>query len=78
MESIIRDKLIEHFKSNNLFSNKQYGFINGRSAILQLIQIFDKWTEILDIGGQVDVLYIYFMTAFDEVPHRRLIIKIQS
>ena len=40
---------------------------------MQLIQVLEKWTEILDNGGCVDVVYCDFMKAFDKVPHRRLI-----
>ena len=48
-----------HFKLNNLFSNKQFGFIKGRSTTLQLLQILEKWTEILENDGQIDVIYMY-------------------
>ena len=75
MELIIRDKIKEQFKRNNLFSNKQYGFTTGRSTTLQLLKILDKWTEILDAGGQIDIMYMDFMKAFDKVPHRRFIAK---
>jgi len=44
MESIIRDSIMAHFKTNKLFTNKQFGFIKGRSTTLQLLQILDKWT----------------------------------
>jgi len=57
MESIIRDSIMAHFKTNKLFTNKQFGFIKGRSTTLQLLQILDKWTELLESGGQVDVVY---------------------
>jgi len=40
-ESIIRDFIMEHFLDNDLFSNKQYGFIKGRSTVLQLLNIMD-------------------------------------
>ena len=33
----------------------------------------DKWTEILDRGGVIDVVYCDFQKAFDTVPHKRLI-----
>jgi hypothetical protein len=36
-------------KANKLFSNKQYGFIEGRSTALQLLEVIDKWSEALDI-----------------------------
>ena len=57
-------------KSNKLFSNKQFGFISGRSTVLQLIQIIDNWLEILDDSGCVDVAYCDFMKASDKVCHK--------
>lgn len=78
LESLIRDHIIAYMKENNLFSCRQFGFITGRSTTLQLLKVLDKWTEILDSGGQVDVVYLDFMKAFDQVPHRRLIGKLDS
>ena len=67
-----------HFKINNLFSNKQFGFIKGRSTTLQLLQILDRWTELLENGGQIDVVYTNLEKAFDKIPHKRLISKLFS
>ena len=36
------------------------------------------WTEILDQGGTLDIIYCDFMKAFIKVPHRRLIHKIKK
>jgi ribonuclease P/MRP protein subunit RPP40 len=38
----------------------------------------DKWTEILDQGGSVDSIYLDFAKAFDTVPHRRLLLKLEN
>ena len=59
--------------TNNLLSNKQFGFIWGRSTLLQLLHVLDRWTTILDNGGEVDVIFCDFQKAFDKVPHRRLL-----
>ena len=77
LESIIRGCIVEHMKSNKLFSDKQFGFISGRSTVLQLIQVLDQWIEILDEGGCVDVAYCDFMKAFDKVCHKRLVHKLK-
>ena len=37
------------------------------------MNVVDKWTEILDRGVAVDVIYCDFQKAFDTVPHKRLI-----
>ena len=73
LESLIRDALVTYMKQNGLFSNKQFGFITGRSTTLQLLKVLDRWTEILDSGGYVDVIYCDFKKAFDTVPHKRLV-----
>jgi len=78
MESIIRNHITEFFFQNSYFSNKQYGFIKGRSTVLQLLKIMDNWTAQLDSGGQVDVIYTDFAKAFDTVPHRRLLLKVKT
>jgi hypothetical protein len=41
------------------------------------LKVLDRWTEILDEGGCIDVAYCDFMKAFDKVPHRRLLHKLQ-
>ena len=55
---------------NNLFSEKQFGFISGRSTTLQLLHVLNIWTEILDQGGEIEDIYRDFMKAFDKVPHK--------
>ena len=78
METLVREEIIEHMKRNKLFSKKQFGFISGRSTVLQLLQVLDKWTKILDKGGCVDTIYCDFMKVFDKVPHLRLIHKLEK
>ena len=78
MEGIISDALVLHMKTNKLFTNKQFGFLKGRSATLQLLNVLDEWTQLLDNGISVDVLYTDFQKAFDSVPHRRLLEKLAS
>jgi len=78
LESIIRQSITDHFIDNNAFSNKQFGLIKGRSTVMQLLKIIDMWTESLESGGQIDVIYTDLEKAFDKVPHRRLISKLYS
>ena len=78
MESIIKDKILEHINENKLFTAKQYGFVSGRSTILQLMKILDNWTEILENKGQIDCVYLDFGKAFDSVPHKKLLDKVKN
>ena len=43
--------------------------------MLQLPQVMDKWTEMIDIGECFDVMYFDFRKAFDIVPHARILNK---
>ena len=63
-------------EDNNLFTNHQYGFIKTKSCVTQLLESIEKWTELLDQGYSVDVIYLDFQKAFDSVPHERLLKKI--
>ena len=78
MESLIRDQVMQFFMHHKLFSCCQYGFINGRSTMLQLLKIMDEWTSSLEAGGQIDVIYTDYEKAFDKVPHKRLLSKLCS
>ena len=78
MEKLIRNHIMSFMKRNNFFTNKQYGFISGRSTTLQLLEVMDKWTEALDRGETIDCIYMDYQKAFDTVPHNRLISKLRA
>ena len=54
MEAIVRDHIMNFFLQNKLFSDKQYGFIKGRSTVLQLLNLLDTWTYCLEDGEMGD------------------------
>ena len=37
-----------YFTANNLLSKYQFGFVKGRSTVLQLLNLLDTWTKHLD------------------------------
>ena len=77
LETFVRDHIVNFMKENLLFSARQFGFITGRSTVLQLLYVLENWTKILDEGGRIDCVYLDFMKAFDKVPHRRLLHKLR-
>lgn len=78
MEKIVRGWIMDHMERNKLLSDKQYGFIPGRSTTLQLLKVTEEWTRSLDEGDTTDVILLDFKKAFDSVPHRRLLEKVRS
>jgi len=73
MESVIKDKLVNHVINDDLFCNAQHGFVPRPSCMNR-----ERWTELLDGGNSVDVIYPYLRKTFDTVPHRRLIKKLEA
>jgi len=45
LEKVIQDSLIDHLHSNGLLSNKQYSFLKGQSAKIQMINVMDDLTR---------------------------------
>ena len=75
MERIIRDKLVKHMSRNNFFSPFQHGFVSGKSCVTQLLEFIDEITGALDLGDDVDIIYLDFSKAFDKLPYKRLMKK---
>ena len=78
LESIVRDKLTEHMKDNNILSDAQHGFREGRSCLSNLLTTLEDWTKILEEKDCVDVAYLDFRKAFDLVSHKHLLLKLQK
>ena len=78
MESIIRDRIKEHMTTNNLFTPNQHGFSSGKSCITQLLTAVNSWTKSLEENYVNDVIYCDFAKVFDSVPHKRLLVKLES
>ena len=69
---------MKYLDERELLSEDQHGFRAGRSCATQLLEIVEIWTGMLDEGGGIDVVYLDFKKAFDSVPHRRLLKKLEA
>ena len=78
MEAIVKMKVLSHVDSLALLSKDQHGFMKGRSCLTNLLETFEDVTSMLDEGGGVDMVYLDYSKAFDSVPHRRLLSKLQA
>ena len=70
MEKMVKDAVMSHLIDNNLLSNKQFGFVSGRSTVTQLLNYCDKCADVIANRGVVDSIYFDFSKAFDTVPHQ--------
>ena len=78
MGSIIRDAMVQHLVENDLCTTQQHGFTKGRSCLTNLLETFESWTEDVDKGYSVDVVFWDFQKAFDKVPKTRLLKKLSA
>ena len=78
MESIIKDKVLEHMIKYDLLTPHQHGFTAGRSCVTQLLTALNCWTKSLEEGCSVDIIYFNFAKALDSVPHTCLLTKLES
>lgn len=74
LESIIYDKLINFIRPK--LSSNQYGFLQQRSCLTQLLTYFADVYSGVEGKKEVDVLYFDFKKAFDSVPHQELLYKL--
>ena len=78
MEKIVRDALVTFLIDNGILSERQFGFVPGRSCTLQLLVCAEEWSRSLDNGKQIDVIYTDYSKAFDSVSHRKLMRKLHG
>jgi len=76
MESVMRDRIMDHLDSNDMVSRSQHVFIHGRSCLTNLLVTFEAWTELLHGSYGLDVIYLDYQKAFDTVSHHRLLMKL--
>ena len=78
-EHILHKHIMNHLDSHNILTDTQHGFRPKRSCESQLIVTHHDITKYLDRRDtkQVDAIVLDFAKAFDKVPHKRLLKKLE-
>ena len=63
---------------HSFISQDQHGFFTGRSTVTNLVSFTQRVTEVMDGGGQMDVVYTDFSKAFDRIDHGIILRKLRS
>jgi len=63
---------------NELLSKDQHGFVEKKACVTNLLESLDFITSRLANGESVNVIFLDFLKAFDMVPHRRLLKKLNG
>ena len=69
---------MQYLLDNSVIIRYQHGFVPKKSCFTNLLETFEAWTDAVDSGFGVDVIYLDYSKAFDSVPHLRLIGKLSS
>ena len=78
LERLINQAIMTHLSQHNLINDTQTGFLPKRSCQTNLLLYLELLTSCIDKGLDIDVLYLDFAKAFDKVPHKRLLKKVQA
>jgi hypothetical protein len=78
MESIQHRAILAHLIDQQLLAPQQHGFLPKKSCATNLLEAYEIMCEAMDAGVPIDVIYTDFCKAFDTVPHKRLLHKLQA
>ena len=67
---------MRHLDVHKILHDAQHGFRKRRSCESQLILTVQDLAKNIDNRGQTDLILLDFSKAFDKVPHKRLLYKI--
>ena len=74
----MKDGIVEYLLRFKLINKSQHGFMSKKSCTTNLLEFLEKMTRILDDGEPADIIYLDFSKAFDKVPHKRLMKKMEA
>ena len=76
MEHIVLSHMWKHLNANDVILHHQHGFQTGLSCQTQLVEAVRDWASSMNNNKQNDILLLDFSKAFDTVPHKRLLNKL--
>ena len=77
-ESFVKDYVYNYLESIDYLCDVQHGFRTHRSCTTQLLLVSDIISKRIEEGLDTDIIYLDFQKAFDKVPHKRLLLKLEA
>ena len=78
LETLIRDHMVEFLVKHKLINTSQHRFLKARSCLTNLLCFLEEITKWVVDGSPVDVVYLDFQKAFDNMPHQRMLLKLKA
>ena len=76
-EKIVKDRVVNFWQDLNVFNPNQFGFLEGKSTLSQLLCCFHDWASSRNKSRPTDAIFLDFSKAFDSVSHERLLLKLK-
>ena len=77
-EIVIKEKWVEYLEKNKIINDCQFGFRQERSCVTSLLSFYTRVIdEVQGRDGWVDTVFLDIKKAFDTVPHKRLLWKME-
>ena len=77
-EKVVKQSIEEHIAREQILSNKQHGFRQGRSTSSNLLQFTNDLANLANDSKSISIIYTDLRKAFDSVPHDLLLIKLRK
>ena len=77
LEHILASNMMKHLETNKILYELQHGFRANRSCESQVLSLVHQLAQNNNNNIQTDLVIMDFAKAFDKVPHKRLIYKLQ-
>ena len=78
MEHVVCRHILNHLDKHKVLTNLNHGFRAGYSCETQLLVTAHDLLASFENNTQVDITILDFSKAFDTVPHRRLLAKLEA
>ncbi len=78
IERHVHYNITAHLEDTHPISNLQWGFQQGKSTVTSLLSVVHEWLKILESGKEVYSVFFDLKKAFDTVPHRKPMTKLQT
>ena len=78
LEKVVHNQLSQYLESNDLLSDKQFGYRKNRSTELATTLLIDNIRKAADAGKMTGAVFIDLSKAFDTLGHATILAKLRS
>ena len=78
LEKIIHLRITKYLETSYPVAPNQWGFMPGRSTTHALLSAVQDWLDEMEKGHEIATIFFDLTKAFDSVPHRQLIAKLEA